>query len=168
MAVKTIEPGVVVSLAYTLTVEGEVIEDASADAPLDYLHGANNIVPGLEAALAGKSVGDKFSITVQPAEGYGEYDTENIEEFSKEELGDDADSLEAGMVIVLEDEEGEMFEGVVTEVRADSVLLDFNDSLAGKVLDYQVEVVGLRPATEEELEQGYPDSYLDDYEYEEE
>lgn len=161
MAVTKIENDVVVSLAYTLTVDGEVVETVTADEPLDYLHGAENIVPGLEAALTGKTVGDSFTITLQPEDAYGEYDEDDKETFPKDELPG-ADKLEEGMVILLEDEDGLEFEAVISEIREDEVVLDFNPPLAGKTITYQVEVVALREASEEELEDGFPFGYGDD------
>lgn len=165
MTKQTIQDGLVVTVAYTLTVDGEVVEEALADDPFEYLHGAMNIVPGLESALAGKAVGDEVKVVVQPADGYGDYDPENVEEVAKDEIPDAAD-LEEGMVVMLEDEDGDMFEAIITEVKADSVILDFNDTLAGKVLNYAVKVLDLREATEEEVEQGFPESYMIDDEEE--
>jgi FKBP-type peptidyl-prolyl cis-trans isomerase SlyD len=169
MTKQTIQDGLVVTVAYTLTVDGEVVEEALADDPFEYLHGAMNIVPGLESALTGKAVGDEVKVVVQPADGYGDYDPENVEEVAKDEIPDAAD-LEEGMVVMLEDEDGDMFEAIITEVKADSVILDFNDTLAGKVLNYAVKVLDLREATEEEVEQGFPESYMiddeDDHDHE--
>lgn len=164
MAVSKIAKNTVVSLAYTLTVDGVLTEDATVDAPFEYLHGFQNIIPGLEQALEGKGVGDKFDLVVQPADGYGEYDAENVDVISKNDLPG-ADSFEENMVVMLEDEDGDLFEAIVQEVTGDTVKLDFNHPLAGKVLSYTVEVVGMREATEDELSSGYPESYFDDYEY---
>lgn len=164
MAVTQIAKDTVVSLAYTLTVDGVLTEDATVDAPFEYLHGNQNIIPGLERALEGKKVGDKFDIVVQPADGYGEYDENNVDVVSKKDMPEAA-SFEEGMVVMLEDEDGDLFEAIVQEITEDSVKLDFNDPLAGKVLNYSVEVVALREASEEELAQGYPESYFDEYSY---
>lgn len=161
MAVDTIQDDLVVSLAYTLTSEGKIVETATADDPLDYLHGAENIVPGLESALTGKRVGDKFTITLAPEDAYGDYDEEDTETFSKDEIPE-ADTLHVGMVILLEDEDGYQFEATVSEVTADEVMLDFNPPLAGKTVTYDVEVVAIREADEEELELGYPFGYDDE------
>lgn len=161
MAEQTIQTGMVASLAYRLMVEDEVIEDVNADEAVDYLHGEENLVPGLERALAGKKAGDKFSLTLQPDEGYGEYDDELVEEMPREELDED-EELKPGMEIELLDEDGDVFEATVREVRDDVVVMDFNPPLAGKVLNYDVEVVAVRPATEDELEMGFPASLLDE------
>jgi len=163
MAVTKIAKNTVVSLAYTLTVDGVLTEDATVDAPFEYLHGFQNIIPGLEQALEGKAVGDKFDIVVHPADGYGEYNDEDVDVINKADLPG-AETFEEGMVVMLEDEDGDLFEAIVQEVNGDSLKLDFNHPLAGKVLNYSVEVVGMREATADELKAGYPEGY-DDYDY---
>jgi FKBP-type peptidyl-prolyl cis-trans isomerase SlyD len=167
----TIQDNMVVSLAYSLTADGEIIERATAEEPLDYLHGAENIVPGLEKALTGKTVGDRFTITLQPNEAYGDYDDNDLESVSKDDIPD-VEQLEPGMVVVLEDEEGYIFDAIVREVTNDAVILDFNPPLAGKVITYDVEVLGIRDAEEEELAAGQPygfdDEDYDDDDYEDE
>jgi FKBP-type peptidyl-prolyl cis-trans isomerase SlyD len=154
-----------VSLAYTLTVDGEVVEEWTAAEPFEYLHGAENIVPGLEAALDGKTVGDKVEITISPADGYGEYDAEDFEMFDKADLGDEA---EIGMAVMLEDEEGFLFEGLITEVNGDQVKVDFNHEMAGKTLSYVVEVVSIRDADADELEHGHVHGDEDDIDWDDE
>ena len=99
--VDKIADGVVVTLAYTLTAEGMEIERATADDPLDYLHGAENIVPGLETALTGKTVGDKLAVTLKPEDAYGDYDEEEVEAISWEDIPE-GENIEPGMVLVLE------------------------------------------------------------------
>jgi FKBP-type peptidyl-prolyl cis-trans isomerase SlyD len=155
MAIEKIEDGVVVSIAYTLTVDGEEVDRASADDPLDYLHGAENIVPGLEDALTGRKVGDKLSVTLRPDQAYGEYDEDDIEVVNRGEIPD-ADRLRSGMLIEAEDEDGNVTMGIVREINDDSLVLDFNPPLAGKTLTYDVEVLGLREADSEELAHGHP------------
>lgn len=168
MTVDTISDKVVVSLAYTLTSEGETIETATAEEPLDYLHGAENIVPGLETALLGKRVGDRFTITLQPAEAYGEYDGNDVETVPLEDFPD-ADTMQEGMSIIMEDEDGYLFDAIIREIKGDTVILDFNPPLAGKTITYDVEVLDIREADEEELAAGQPYGFddFDDEDYEE-
>jgi FKBP-type peptidyl-prolyl cis-trans isomerase SlyD len=161
MSDKIISDGVVVSLAYTLTVEGETIEVIDELEPLEYLHGGENIVPGLERLLAGKTVGDSFSVTLEPEDAYGEYDENNVELIAREDLPDE---IEAGMEVYLEADDGIILEAVVNEVRPDAVVLDLNHEFAGKSVTYDVKVLGLRPAKAQELAQGYPDGFFDDVE----
>lgn len=170
MAVDRIQDGVVVSLNYVLTVDGEEIARTEPGEPMDYLHGAENIVPGLEAALTGHQMGDRVSVTLTPDEAYGEYDEDNIEELDREDVPQ-ADELENGMVIEVEDEEGDVYLAFVREVTADTVVLDYNPPLAGKTLTYDVEIVGLREAEEHELAHGHVhgmDEFDDEYDEDEE
>lgn len=161
MAVDRITDGVVVSLNYVLTVDGEEIARTEAGEPMDYLHGAENIVPGLEKALTGKQVGDRVSVTLEPDEAYGDYDEDNIEELDRADVPQ-ADELEKGMVIEVEDEEGYSYLAFVRDMTPDMVVLDYNPPLAGKTLTYDVEVVALREADEEELAHGHPHNFGDE------
>jgi FKBP-type peptidyl-prolyl cis-trans isomerase SlyD len=153
-----IQNGAVVSLAYTLKLaNGEVIDYTEADDPLEYLHGADNIIPGLERELSGLKVGDQRDVRVAPADGYGEYDPNEVEEISSKELPKGV-NLRVGMVVAIPDEDGNLNEAMVREITPTHVTLDFNHPLAGQPLFFSVEVVGVREATPEELEQGHPDS----------
>jgi len=149
-----IADNMVVSLAYKLVVDGEELSSATREEPMEYLHGYQEIVPGLEAALAGKKVGDRFSVTLEPAEAYGEYDEEETEEIDRSDI-EDSEDLEIGMVLEVEDQDGEIYLAHVAEINADTVILDFNPPLAGKTLTYDVEVVDIRMADEEELDHGH-------------
>lgn len=167
-----ITDGLVVSLDYVLTVDGEVLAKTEAGDPMEYLHGAEEILPGLEAALDGKQVGDKFSVTLQPQDAYGDYDEEEREEIDRADIPN-IDELEVGMEVEVEDEDGYAYRAMVLEIGPKIVTLDFNPPLAGKTLTYDVEVVGIREATEEELEHGHAhgndfDEEDEDYEYEDE
>lgn len=163
MAVDRIADGIVVSLAYKLTVDGEVIEEAPNIEPLEYLHGADNIVPGLEQKLAGKQVGDKVSVTLEPEDAYGHYNEENMEVVDRADMPDE---IEVGMELLLEDEFGNYFEVTVAEINENDVVLDFNPPLAGKTVTYDAEVVALREADDEEKSHGHPHSYEEDaYDY---
>ena len=167
MAVDKITDGVVVSMTYVLTVDNEEVGRAGADEPLEYLHGAENIVPGLEAALEGKTVGDKVHVTVPPEEAYGEYDDDEIDEFDLEEIPG-GENLEEGMIVEVEDEDGFVYIGTVMEVVDGAVVVDFNPPLAGKTLTFDVEVLSLREAAEDELDHGHPHSLNSFYEEDEE
>src|SRR5664279_5576428 len=165
-----ITDGLVVSLKYVLTVDGELLAQTDDGDPMQYLHGAEEILPGLEAALEGKQVGDKFSVTLQPEDAYGDYDEEDVEEIDRADIPN-VTELEIGMVVEVEDEDGYAYMAEVTELGEKVVVLDFNPPLAGKTLTYDVEVVGVRDATPEELEHGHShgdddDEEDDDYEYE--
>jgi FKBP-type peptidyl-prolyl cis-trans isomerase SlyD len=154
MAVETISDGVVVSLIYALSIDGEEIERADRDDPLEYLHGAGGIVPGLEAILEGKRVGDKVHATLPPDQAYGDYDPEETEEVDRASIEIDVD-LHEGLEVEVEDEDGYVYVATVSKITADTVTLDFNPALAGQTLTYDVEVIGLREATRDEVAHGH-------------
>jgi len=155
MAPSKIEDGVIVSLAYTLTVDGDVLDQSSDDDPLLYLHGADNIIPGLERALAGLAVGDNKKVVVEPGDAYGEYDPDDVQEVERELFPADVD-LQEGVVLLMRDETGNQFEATVVEIDDDVVTLDFNHPLAGETLTFEVRVVSLREPSVEELAHGHP------------
>ena len=161
MTVETVSDGVVVSLAYVLTVNGEEVERADADDPLDYLHGVGNIVPGLETLLEGKRVGDKIHASLPPEEAYGDYDPEDVDEVDRVSLESDVE-LKQGLEVEVEDEDGYLYVATITKLTKDTITLDFNPPLAGKTLTYDVEVLGLRAATEEELDHGHVHGHDED------
>lgn len=145
--------GVVVSLQYTLTDStGEVLESSVGSEPLAYLHGEGEIVPGLEKTLEGKEVGFKTRVTVPAAEAYGERDEDAVIEAPKDEL---PEGLEVGEEVFGEDPDGEPISFTVVKLTENGAILDMNHPFAGKDLTFDVEIVGLRPATEEELEHGH-------------
>ena len=150
----------VVELDYTLTVNGEVIDQSEPGEPLVYLQGHSNIIPGLERALEGKAVGDELQVTVQPEDGYGERDEENVEELSREDFEDD---IEVGATYYAQAEDGSVIPFTVMDVSGDTVKVDFNPPLAGMVLNFDVKVLNVRDATPEELDHGlaHSDGVLD-------
>lgn len=149
-----ITDGLVVSLSYVLTVDGEEIARTDDGDPMAYLHGVGEILPGLEQALTGKRVGDRVQVTLTPDEAYGEYDEEDFEEIDIDDIPN-SDELEVGMVVEVEDEDGYAYAATVAEISDEVVVLDFNPPLAGKTLNYDVTVVGIRPATDEERQHGH-------------
>jgi FKBP-type peptidyl-prolyl cis-trans isomerase SlyD len=147
--------GAVVSFNYTLTDDcGAVIDSSEGGAPLQYLHGYDNIIPGLENALEGVECGHKSTVIVEPADGYGEVDDEAIFEVGRDKFPDGME-ISPGMQFAGETPNGDVPLTVV-EVRDDSVVVDANHPLAGERLHFDVEVVEIRPASDEELESGYP------------
>src|SRR5260221_4853553 len=152
-----VKDGAVVSLAYTLRLSnGEIIDFSEAADPLEYLHGAENIIPGLEAELTGLRVGDEKSIELSAEDGYSEYDPEEVEVIERAQLPKNLPTLKLGMVLAISDDDGNFSEAYVREIAQYSVTLDFNHPLAGQQLFFQVEVLGIREATEEELAHGHP------------
>lgn len=156
----------VVTIDYRLHLgDGKYIEESEHDDPLVYLHGYEEIVPGLEKALEGKKAGDQVKATVSPEDGYGEYDPDAVEEVPREEFPADLE-LEAGGIVTATDEEGDEVEFTVKELKEKTVVVDFNHSLAGKTLHFEVTVREVRKATAEELEHGHahgPDDHGHDH-----
>ena len=152
----------VASLAFTIYVDGKEMDTVSKDEPMEYLHGWDNIVPGLEKALDGKPVGHKFDVTVKPEDGYGEYDKEAIIEVDLEDFDEEGTEPEVGLEVEMLDEDGDIIEGRIIAVEDDVVKVDINHELAGKTIRYTGEIVDIRDATEEELEWGFPETLLDE------
>lgn len=152
----TVADGVVVSLHYTLrSVDSEIIDSSAEVGPLVILQGYEQVIPGLENALYGMTVGDAKDVVVEPAAGYGERDDTAYETLSLD-LFPEGMELEPGMELDLYDQETEQeFLAWVAEVNDENVVLDFNHPLAGETLHFHVEIVDLRPATEDELAHGH-------------
>jgi FKBP-type peptidyl-prolyl cis-trans isomerase SlyD len=145
----------VVSIDYRLHLgDGKIIDESDPGDPLVYLHGYEEIVPGLEKALEGKKAGDALKVQVSPEDGYGEYDPDGVEEVPREEFPPDME-LEAGGIVSATDDEGDEVDFLVKEVRPKTVVVDFNHPLAGKTLHFEVTVREVRKATAEELEHGH-------------
>jgi len=149
-----IGPNSVVSIHYELSNDAGEIIDASADGePLTYLHGAHNIIPGLEKQLQGKQIGDTLKVKVQPEEGYGTHQAELIQEVPREAFPD-PDSLTIGMRFSAESN-GNHVSVVITEVTDATVTVDGNHPLAGVVLNFDVSIADIREATAEEIAHGH-------------
>jgi FKBP-type peptidyl-prolyl cis-trans isomerase SlyD len=141
-------------LQYTLRDDaGEVLDASEHDEPLVYIHGQGDIVPGLEKALQGKSTGSKFKVSVSPEEGYGVREEDKVQSVPRSAFEDGLE-LEPGMQFQAEGPEGVDIVTVV-EVSGEDVTIDANHPLAGKQLHFEIEVVDVRAATEEELEHGH-------------
>ena len=143
----------VIAIEYTLKDDdGQLLDTSEGRAPLVYLHGAGNIVPGLEKALDGAEVGQTVDVTVPSGEGYGSYDESNIRNVPVRKLPEKRPAL--GALLQLQTEAGPRL-ALVKALRGDYVTLDFNHPLAGKTLHFNVKVVEVRDPTEEELAHGH-------------
>lgn len=143
----------VVHMHYTLKdASGEVLDSSEGKDPLGYLHGAGNIVPGLEKALDGKEPGEEVEVTVTPDEGYGPRHDDLIQPVDRENF-QGVDKIEPGMQFQAQTEAGPRVVTVV-EVDEQQVTVDANHPLAGQELHFQVQVTDVREATEEEIQQG--------------
>lgn len=156
MSEATIEKNKVVTLHFTLRdSDGDVLDESTPDEPLLYLHGADNIVPGLEAKLAGRKAGDSLKVEVPPEEGYGEHDGREPEEVSRSNFPEGVELFE-GMDFVAELESGEEIMLWVVGIEGDSVYVTHNHPLAGETLHFEIQVVSIRDAQPEEIEHGHP------------
>jgi FKBP-type peptidyl-prolyl cis-trans isomerase SlyD len=149
-----VQDGQVVSMDYTLHVDGEVMDTSSGQEPLEFLQGSGNIIPGLEQELYGMSVGESKTVVVQPEDGYGALDPDAFIDVPKEQFPANI-PLEEGVEIQVTNQDGQAMSARIDSVTGDTVRLDFNHPLAGKELHFDVKVVGLREATAEETEHGH-------------
>ncbi len=146
----------IVFIQYKLTDEQGQVIDASTDGqPMPYLHGHGNIVPGLEKALIGLEKGETTKVTVSPEEGYGMVDPGAVQLFALESF-ENIEEIKPGMQFHAEGPEGQVQVITVREIREDGVLIDRNHPLAGKILNFEVEITDVREASEGELEHGHP------------
>jgi FKBP-type peptidyl-prolyl cis-trans isomerase SlyD len=148
------ENGKVVQIHYSLSTGGQPLESSRGGEPLTYLHGAQNIIPGLEKAIAGRGPGETLSVDVPPAEGYGERNRPERQEVPRVAFPPNVE-IQAGMRFVTESD-GEAVPVWVDEVTEDTVYIDFNHPLAGHTLRFDVEVLTVRDATQEEVTHGHP------------
>ncbi|MCL7752044.1 peptidylprolyl isomerase [Guyparkeria hydrothermalis] len=144
----------VVSIDYTLKNDaGEVMDSSEQTGPLAYLHGHQNIIPGLEKALDEKAVGDTLSVSIEPADAYGERDERMIQTVPRS-MFQGVDEIEPGMRFQAQTEGG-VTVVTIKEVNGDEITLDGNHELAGETLHFDVEIKDVRPASEEEIEHGH-------------
>lgn len=144
----------VVSIDYTLKDdEGDVLDSSEAGAPLVYLHGADNIIPGLEAALTGKSAGEALTVVVSAEDGYGEYDESLVAEVERDRFPG-ADEIELGDQFQANTPEGPRMVTVIG-IDDEAITIDANHPLAGETLHFDVKIVEVRAATKEEIEHGH-------------
>ena len=143
----------VAAIHYTLTNDaGEVIDKSPTDAPLTYLHGAGNIIPGLEKALVGKKAGDSLNADVAPEEGYGPRHDGLIQTVPRSAF-EGVESVQPGMQFEARTPQGPLLV-TVTKVEPEQVIVDGNHPLAGQNLHFAVEVAEVREASEAELNDG--------------
>ncbi|RYU62371.1 peptidylprolyl isomerase [Methylolobus aquaticus] len=149
-----ISPNKVVHIHYTLTDnDGEVLDSSQGSDPMAYIHGMGNIISGLEEALTGRKVGDRFQVSVPPEEAYGVRDNDLVQKVPKSAFHG-VDEVLPGMQFHAESSEGMQLVTVI-EVEGDTVMLDGNHPMAGMTLNFDVEVTGIRNATPEELDHGH-------------
>ena len=154
----------VVEFSYDLEVDGQIVDRTTNEKPLDYIHGTGSLLPKLEAHIEGMEPGDKFDVTLSPADGYGEVDPSRIIDLPKSafEVNGEVreDLLVPGNTIPMMNSMGGVIPGVVIEVTEDSVKMDLNHQMAGKTLHFTGEILTVREATEKELTEGLHGEYV--------
>ena len=158
------EKNKVVAVSYELEVEGQIADKAGSDRPLEYIQGTGMLLPLFEAAVEGKEPGEGFDFILSPADGYGEYNPNfkfdipksafEVEGILREDL------LIVGNIIPMLNAQGQVIQGKVDSIGADSVKMDFNHPMAGKTLHFTGKVESVREASEKELTEGLHGEYL--------
>jgi len=150
----TVQNNQVVSMEYTLWVDGEVLDTSDGVGPLEFLAGHGNIISGLEREMIGMKVDDSKEVQIAPADAYGEYDEKAFMDVPSREIPKDME-ITVGVELSVSDQSGENRYARVETVGKDAIRLNFNHPLAGKELKFKVKVVGLREPTQEELDHGH-------------
>ncbi|MDQ0780166.1 peptidylprolyl isomerase [Chryseobacterium sp. W4I1] len=155
----TIENNHVVAVKYILhTIEEDgtkiLVEETTEENPLTFLFGLGRMIPKFEQNIAGLKAGDKAAFVIQPEEAYGEKDPNSITQLPID-MFQESGIPPVGAILPLSDGQGNNFQAFVIEVTPEAVIADLNHPMAGKVLDFQVEILNTRPATEEELAHGH-------------
>ena len=143
-----------VSIDYVLKDDnGNIVDSSKETSPLEFLCGYDNIIPGLEKVLIGKSAGESFSVSINPEEGYGDYDSTLIQTVKRKQIESD-DSIEIGVHFQVDTPEGPMIYTVI-KIEGDDITLDGNHPLAGQNLHFEIEIKNVRESTEEERQYGH-------------
>ena len=138
-----IEKGRKVKLDYTLSVKGEIVESTVGKEPLSYTQGDGTLLPALEAQLEGMKIKEKKTVVLSAQDGYGPADPKALREVPKSILPPNLEA-QLGLVLELEDPTGQKFPAVISEIKEDKIVLDFNHPLAGQELKFEVQVVEIK------------------------
>ena len=153
-----IENRKVVELIYELKVGGEVVDKTTSERPLDFIQGMGYLLPLFEKNIEGKEPGEKFEFTLEPKDGYGEWQLEKIIDLPKTAFEVDGkireDLLVVGSIVPLMNPMGGVIPAKVMEIGTDTVKMDLNHPMAGKTLNFSGEILTVRDATEKELTEG--------------
>ncbi len=150
-----VEKNKVVTIHYTLTNDdGQVLDTSVGKNPLKYLHGNKNLIEGLEKELLGKKVGDKLHVIIEPAEAYGERREDLVQEVPREAF-QGVEDIQPGMQFNAQAPDGSTYVVTVTNIGEEKITIDANHDLAGVRLTFDVEVMDIRNATDEEISHGH-------------
>lgn len=153
----------VVAVSYELEVEGKIADKATAERPLEYIHGTGMLIPKFEANIEGKEPGETFDFILSPAEGYGEYNPNFKFDIPKTAFESEGkireDLLVIGNIIPMYNQDGQVVQGMISAIAEDKVTMDFNHPMAGKTLHFTGTVEAVRDASEKELTEGLHGEY---------
>jgi FKBP-type peptidyl-prolyl cis-trans isomerase SlyD len=149
-----VQDGQVVSMQYALKVDGSVADSSEGREPLEYVHGAGNIIPGLERELSGMAVGENKEVVVAAADAYGEEDEQAFMDVPRDQFPKDI-PMKVGTELQVQNQAGQPMYARIVQLEDTKVRLNFNHPLAGKELHFSVKVVGMRDATDMEKEHGH-------------
>lgn len=152
METSTVGPDSFVTFAYAVFEQGgaEPVDAIDPSEPIEYVHGYGQILPILEKSLAGKQSGAKFTVEAAPEDAFGDHDDEGVFEVDREGL--DVEDPQVGDELHAKDAEGHVLVLRILEVRPESIVVDANHPLAGKSVRFEVEVIGVRAATDDEID----------------
>jgi FKBP-type peptidyl-prolyl cis-trans isomerase SlyD len=154
-AVMQIAKHKVATIEYTLTnSDGDVLDSSENREPLAYIQGIGNLISGLEEALEGKTNGDNLQVTIPPEKAYGHYDDDLVQVVNRS-VFQGVSQLEVGMQFHAESEQGNTKVIWIADIDGDDVTIDANHPLAGETLNFDVKIVAVREATQEELDHGH-------------
>ncbi len=151
---QTIADDLVVSLQYILTVDGKVVDSADKTDPLQFIQGSGDIIPGLESQLYGMSTGETKQVSVVAKDAYGDLDPEAMVDVPRSQFPSEI-PMKKGTQLQVQNNDGEVMDAYISSFTKDTVRLDFNHPLAGKQLVFDVTIVDLREATDEEKAHGH-------------
>ncbi|MCD6289576.1 MAG: peptidylprolyl isomerase [Anaerolineae bacterium] len=150
-----IQDRTVVTMTYVLRLDdGEIVDSADQENPFQYVHGVGSIVPGLERGLVGMQPGDSRTVIVEPEEGYGHHIADAVIEVPLDLFPPDMEP-EIGMGVYLQNVNGEVLPFFIVDLTPTTATLDANHPLAGKRLHFDVEILDVREASQEEINQGH-------------
>ncbi len=149
-----VDDGQVVSMHYTLHVDGQLVDSSEGSGPLQFIQGMGHIIPGLEHELYDMKIGDSKKVVIPAKDGYGDVDTDAFMDVPREAFPGDV-PLETGTELELRDQGGHPVYARIETVSNDNIRLNMNHPLAGKVLHFDVNIADLRPATDEEISHGH-------------
>lgn len=159
-----VEKNKVVAVNYELEVEGQIADKSAPGSPLEYIHGSGMLLPKFEAALEGKEPTEGFDFTLSPEEGYGVYNPDYKVDLPISTFMMDGkireDLVQIGRILPMYNSDGQVIQGTVAAIGAETVTMDFNHPMAGKTLHFTGTVDSVREATEKELLEGLHGEYL--------